>query len=594
MDPAVSTASTTDSSSARPRNRRLKPSINENGSHRGSEDEAAIHASSVYSSPLQSRTASPMPRSATSSSTRRPNGDVVAARTSSNGLVEQWHASRRGRQPEPSLVSGLWGSSWSAIQGLASNVLRADAQPAGKPKGSLSDRQRRRNVTWDLGQNRWLSGASGPVQWGPKPLDKVAEDAIAAGTRASREALVRAKRRDGLLIANEEAVADATERFKRRVSDDRGPAPSPCPAPSTAREQEVEGDELVYLHHVQPEDTVAGLILRFHCQPAVFRKANRLWPNDPIQTRKTILLPVHACGVKGRPAPPPTRHDPESRPDMRDEQVMWGPAQASSSSPSPHEAGRGSEASSASMNLPELSEGADDPPWRHDSWVMIDGRAGAVEIVRMRRKTLGYFPPRRRKSRSSDVDGVSMSLDMPRASSVQSRGSKNRSHSTSYFAQHLHGPGGVGTLGAGIRSPGPGQDGLNRYLGPHLTGPRDSFESAGSNVSTGLENVGSAIEGWVKRVASRAATTLAENAGGIAGCRASMEGDLIELSDGLDPAGFDDGHGLSRRANLAADTTTRADYVSDADVERALRERFPMRGPPREHVGDEGMRKKGN
>ncbi|KAI9750449.1 MAG: hypothetical protein M1815_001778 [Lichina confinis] len=582
MNPAVSTTSTTDSSNARPRNRRLKPSIDDDGSNRNSGDEAVTHASSVYSSPLYSRTASPMPRSATSSSIRRANGDVGGARTSSNGLVEQWHASRRGQQPESSLVSGLWGSSWSAIQGLASNVLSADAQPTGKAKGSLSDRQRRRDATWDLGQNRWLSGASGPVQWGPKPVDKGGEDAIAAGTRASREALVRAKRRDGLLIANEEAVADATGRFT-----------SPSQAPSTAREQQVEDDELVYLHHVKPEDTVAGLILRFHCQPVVFRKANRLWPNDPIQTRKTILLPVHACGVKGRPVPPRTRQNPESQSDIKDEQGMWGPAQASSSSPSPYEAGRGSEASS-NINLPELDEGADDPPWRHESWVMIDGRAEPVEIVRMRRKTLGYFPPRRRKSRSSDVDSVSMSLDLPRASSVQSRGSKNRSRSTSYFAQHLHGPGGVGALGAGIRSPGPGQDGLNRYLGPHLTGPRDSFESAGSNVSTGLENVGSAIEGWVKRVASRAAATLAENAGGIAGCRASMEGDLIELSDGLDPGGSDDRHGLSRRANMAAETTTRADYAGDADIERALRERFPMRGPPREHVGDESMRKKGN
>jgi hypothetical protein len=33
----------------------------------------------------------------------------------------------------------------------------------------------------------------------------------------------------------------------------------------------------------------------------VFRKANGFWPNDNIQSRNTVLLPVDACSVKGRP-----------------------------------------------------------------------------------------------------------------------------------------------------------------------------------------------------------------------------------------------------------------------------------------------------
>lgn len=147
-------------------------------------------------------------------------------------------------------------------------------------------------------------------------------------------------------------------------------------------------------------------------------------------------------------------------------------------------------------------------------------------------------------------------------------------------------------LGAGTRSPGPAQDGLNKYLAPHLpnVAPRDSFESVGSSVSTaGLETVGSAIEGWMKRVASRAAAAIAENSGAaVTGCRASLEGDLIELEDGFEAGGGPD-DGSSRTVAAAAGSGI------DADMERALRERFPMRGrSAAETSSAESARKKGD
>ena len=129
-------------------------------------------------------------------------------------------------------------------------------------------------------------------------------------------------------------------------------------------------------------------------------------------------------------------------------------------------------------------------------------------------------------------------------------------------------------MDAGVRSPGPAQDGLNKYIAPHLpsVAPRESFEGAGDSVSVGLENVGIAIEGFVKKVATRA-VALAENA---SRHRRSEEGDLIELVDSVD--GSDDG--FSRDAEGSGRN----------DTERALTERFPMRGL----LQDEAKRKKGD
>lgn len=579
MNPSGSTS--TASSDVRPRQRRLRPSSGGTVARYGDGNDREPDAVFVspFSSPRPSRTASPVPRPQISGSKPPGRGATTLSRSPSNGLMDRWQAFRTGQQASSTLVSGLWGGSWSAIQGLASTVLNGDVDNEGRGRPNTGFRPYSQDASSEANQNRWFGGVTGPSKWGPEPAAHRPEDTIATGTRQYREALTWAKRRDDLLTVHEPALADTLGNFKRRVSDDRGVTSSSTfpvsPAPA-AHEQDLDGEELVYLHHVKPHDTVAGVVIQFHCQPAIFRKANRFWPNDPIQSRQTVVLPVHACSIKSRPAP---LMEEGSRRGIRSEEELPGQADIQQSSPQRPNGQRRRGSSTSSLDLPELQ---DDTPWQHDSWILIEGQPEPVEIVRMPRRILGYFPPRRRKSsRSSEVDDVSMSLDLPRSLAGQTNRNKSRSDSTaSFFAQHLHGPGGVGPLSAGTKNPGPSQDRLNRYLGPHLpkiTPPRDSFESVSSNVSGGLENVGSAIEGWVKRVATRAAAALAENSGGVVtGCRASGEGDLIELSDGLDNRGSEDGPGLPGRATSTA--TTAAGQGIDADMERALRERFPMRG----------------
>ncbi len=402
-----------------------------------------------------------------------------------------------------------------------------------------------------------------PTHWGPKGA---AASDVGIGSKESRDELVRAKRREDLLAANDHALADPLRRFKRRSSDDWTSSSAP-PAEQNDR------DALVYVHRVTSEDTLAGVMIKFNCQPAVFRKANRLWPNDSIQTRKTVVLPVEACAVKGKPIPEPQRSPDIAGGESAEENTptntnsTWGDFPTSARRTSDNTA-------TDTPSLSSTSEHHEDPPWKHDSWVEIEGHPSAVEIARLPRRALGYFPRGRRKSGAySDLDTPPPSLDIPRIPhSGSSPGRlKTRSSSGSYIGVHLHGPGGVGTLGRNVWGPGPEQDGLNKLFAAHLpnVAPRESFESTTSVSSSGLENVGGAIEGWVRKLASKAANVIEGPP-----VRGQTEGgDLIELSDA-----FEIGDDELRNAGNDDDRQAVGAASARQDQENLLRERFPPRG----------------
>ncbi|KAI4254598.1 MAG: hypothetical protein L6R42_007131 [Xanthoria sp. 1 TBL-2021] len=242
---------------------------------------------------------------------------------------------------------------------------------------------------------------------------------------------------------------------------------------------------------------------------------------------------------------------------------------------------------SISVTGPEGSE----PAWSHDSWVLIDGFIDAVEIARLPRRTIGFFPRSRRKSNSYSDDISSppgSSLDLPRLSyqatsnsnTSPRRNTKSRSSSKSNFPSlHLQGPGGVGTLGKDVHGPGPAPDGLNKLFAAHLpnVAPRESFESTRSNASsTGIENVGGAIENWVRKMANRAVASVQPPSA----TPGSRTGDVIELTNAFE-AGmeFDGGRGGDGGA----------DEGNLMEEERLmLQERFPPRG----RVFEESARKK--
>ncbi|KAF2275620.1 uncharacterized protein EI97DRAFT_419959 [Westerdykella ornata] len=590
--PSSQSTSTPTTSSLRPRARRLI-SI---------EDEYnPVEGSDTGSSTLGSRAASPIPRS-------HPSRPPTTSNAPSPGPKALRDTSAR--------LSGLWGNSWSALQGLATTVLGNEGETAPRdPSG------RRRRPLWDT-HRRTVSNAP-PKTWGPSASAAVS---IGAGTQEDRESMIRALKRKDLLSRSEQLATDSVGRIKRRNSDDRASSSAP---PGENEER----DALVYIHHVRPQDTLAGVAIKYSCDPATLRRANRMWPNDSIQTREVVVLPVDACGVKGRPVPGL---------DMHQEDLLLDSDMASSKKPTYDEAspdGLGSPLGPTTGNalIPSVSHSntETESPWKHDSWVLLPNDTKPTEIGRMPRRTLGFFPPARRKSLAySDASASRPSFDVPRSSTSTDRpnavSSPSQSVSNTRYASRtsstsdlrgrqrsgssgfmLHGPGGVGTLGKNVRSPGPAQDGLNKLLGPHLPNVAPppgqeyftpwapsllevdsgtSVQHSGSGSRTPLsgagldfQEIGGAIEGWVRKVGSQASKLLSEPSTPGRGRRSAIPvlgtvggdiGDLIELRDDAFEVDAQDSLARGRSPAAGSLTPTTQQYQSARpELNLALRDR---------------------
>ncbi|KAH9868894.1 hypothetical protein J1614_007969 [Plenodomus biglobosus] len=538
--------------------------------------------------------------SRTASRNASPAANSLAGATTASRLsvtanpLALFERSANSKSPNSPGLSGLLGNSWSAIQDIAATVL-AD------PRESSSTRRRK-----PTHGRRTSTSVPPPKQWGPAG----AGSHVGAGTHEEREAQVRAMKRRDLLTANEHLVPDSVGRIKRRNSDERMSSSAP-PGENEDR------DALVYIHHVRPQDTLAGLSIKYNCQQAVLRKSNRMWPNDSVQTKHTIVLPVDACGVKGRPVP-----GPEALPE---EDLLMGEYRSSSSS---EPATTSTAGLPNGWNMPKqkdiesesaMSSNPDsEPPWKHDSWVLLPNDKQPTQIGRMPRRALGFFPPARRKSVTySDASTPRASVDLPRSSTstnpltaspsqvsrprassnLSSVSTHSRQRSTSGKAWGLHGPGGVGTLGRNVRSPGPAQDSLNKkfaqYL-PNVAPPpgqeyftpwapslldaaagTSSQHAGGSGAVTPLngaeinfQEIGGAIEGWMRKVGTSAQKLLQEPGTPGQGKRSAVPvlgavggdlGDLIELRDDAFEIGDgEEDRGRSREDHVLAGMGQRA------------------------------------
>jgi len=406
-------------------------------------------------------------------------------RTSGGSLAPDTVGRSGRRNVSPSPAGGIWNTGWmsSALQQVASSVLGSvtgDEAPTAT-NGTIWGATRRRTVP--------------SAEWGPSQ-DTKKDGGIGTGSTTEREAKVREKKMRRILEGRDEEhrAIDTSGNYKRRTSSDEQ-------RPGSAQDEHA----LVYIHHIQPHDTFAGIVLRYNCPREIFRKSNGLW-SDSLGFRKTVVLPVDACAVKGRPCEAPSADSPgvdllAPTPGIED--------------PPPFSNGNTWPPNGTSAERPE----DDDKPWSHVRWVLIDSSPSSkpVEIARMPRKTLGYFPPRRRKSQAtlSSVSTPRGSLDVNRLSqtlsqssndpigsapSTPSRRTGNLGHRTSqigsigsigsYFPPAapsmrlrresvgeaadrlgwMKGPGGVGTLGKNVRMPGPARDGLNNWARKNLPG----------------------------------------------------------------------------------------------------------------------------
>lgn len=509
-------------------------------------------------SPYQSRGASPLPMSHPSRATESLNrGRQNGGRTSSGGF------NNGGRDPfnvtESSRAAvDFLDSSWSSLQTLASSVLGSDIA---RPASNVSSRTHSRKPSRADPYMRGTPNTSTPSAWGPSAPST---PEIGAGTKEDRQAYVQAKKREALLLADTGPSTGRNTRHKRRVSGETS---------QLAIDTEQDEEALVYIHHVQQTDTITSLTIKYGCQPAIFRKANGFWPSDSIQSRKTVLLPVDSCSVKGRPIRPTPDTDLLNNDSSED-------LNGSSIAPTPV-----SEKKGPILADTPSTEVEGDRVWKPESWVQIDNFPAPVEIGRVPRRALGFFPRTRRKSISySDVDSPSTSFQgtatTTASSSVTSFHDSQSSQSTVLPPSRPHagssestkpshpkpgarhqrqrsniqpvGPG-VGSLDRSTMAPGPAMDGLSKFLSQHIptlapppppttnpdSGVLESTSTAQSNATTSLDNIGGAFEGWFRKMTTRAKASFNELQQGTstpqANGRAPPSGsDLIELDDALE------------------------------------------------------------
>ncbi|KAK0643620.1 Arv1-like family-domain-containing protein [Cercophora newfieldiana] len=473
---------------ARPRNRRLVARATDAGSSR----------STPGHSPT--RGASPIPSARIGSVTGRNDATVEVARS-------------RGKSPAVArgLFDSSWAPSWASVQGFATSFLGGGETD--NREGSQAGRPRRQVSYGDISRKAGSWGPEPPSSRRPKLQD------VGTGSMAEREAALRAMRTASVLESHEgvNGGLDVTGNFKKRNSDE-------VPRDSSVQQQEV-GEHLVYIHQVQPSDTYAGIVLKYKCREDAFRKANGLWSRDGIQVRKWLALPVDACEVRGRPCQGPTDSGRVDLLATTPEETDPFGGQSSTNY------GDFFSATNGQSNHPPASSYDEDRPWTHVRWVSIDSCSHPVEIARVPRKALGYFPPRRKKSvhttstlstprGSLDIPSITLGSDpgvgtigspgsassrrpsllsnRPQLGQTSSSASTSRTHGGSIGAggsisggddllkpAWMRRPGGVGSLGRHVRAPGPERDYFNSWTKKHL--PSLTMESLPSMSVMGTE-----------------------------------------------------------------------------------------------------------
>jgi hypothetical protein len=469
---------------ARPRNRKATPSS------------AAIrNASTSRLSPGDS----PIPSRAGSVS---PLPSARIARTENGGRA---NPAPLNSNSNSAFSKGLL-DGWSSVQDFASSFLAGGESgynsESSRPGSRNGSKPRPISSMWkSLGGSNGAasSGRRAPDSWGPAPPTSSsrprAED-IAAGSLAEREAALKAMKTASVLESYDgvNGGLDVAGKYKRRNSDEDR---------SRSNSDPVVEEHLVYLHHVLPDDTYAGVVLRYRCQEQPFRKTNGLWSRDNIQVRKHLLIPVDACELKGRPCDPPNfynRKVDHLATTPQPESFIQSGAEDSQSSQPLHDDFFGPRGRK-SQSLPE-----EELPWTHVRWVKLDSCEHPVEIVRVSRNAMGYFPPRRKKSihtvstfstprqsleLSRNMTAVSSesALDSPghiapvrRQSTLSHRptigslgasDSAGRSRGSSVGQNEsipawMRRPGGVGSMSRSVHAPGPAKDSLNAWVNKRL------------------------------------------------------------------------------------------------------------------------------
>ncbi|KAG5932943.1 hypothetical protein E4U60_004862 [Claviceps pazoutovae] len=408
------------------------------------------------------------PGSSTESPRNTSSRSTDVSRFSEHTRHEADPNSRPGRHELAQFLGDSWLQRWTSVQAFASNIMSNSNKSLNDPS-TPEERSHLRRKNYRL------------ENWGPvPPSNSSLTHSIAAGSSAHRQAALRAAKTASVLESYEgvNGGLDVIGKHKRRKSDES--VPHACES----------AQQLVYVHEVQPNDTYAGIVLRYKCREDIFRKSNRLWSQDSVQTRKWLILPVDACEVKGRPIDPLNCETDSLDPapsKIEDHQSKNGASRNGTLSDSR------SSALMASTHCEQESE--DGMPWTHVRWVQMEAFSKPIQIVRVVQHSLGYFPPRRKRSvrtispntssrRSSGLSNFTLGLNdgsspcqfnsPSRQPSLPGRPSSSHDRVDSETADNrpswMRRPGGVGSMNRSVKEPGPDNDYLNLWAKKHLPG----------------------------------------------------------------------------------------------------------------------------
>lgn len=581
-------------STIRPRNRRLIST--EDGDARNQNPSGMFPA-------INSSSSMPPPKSSRSNITRtQTNNKPGTDYGGGNGSLGQF-------------LNESWTQSWASIHGFTSSLVTGDAVGKGGGLGSLSN-SRSSSRPSSRSRSRHAASGSPSKTWGPAPpSDRPGLDEVTTGSLLRRETALKAARTASVLESHDgvNGGLDITGKHKRRMSDD-----------IHAQHQPVADDYLVYVHQVQPNDTYAGIVLRYRCREDAFRQANGLWSRDSLQTRKWLTIPVDACEIRGRACDPPSSM-------KRETTDLLAPTPQAVEEKKGH--GIGSEDFFAHQaeefnNLENREE--EDRPWTHVRWVKMDSFQSPIEIGRVPRTAMGYFPPRRRKSQrtlstvstprqSMDFSGAvpgslegslprrlsNLSVKPPIPGTPMSSRSRGGSETEDARPAWMRRPGGVGSMGKSVRAPGPDRDYFNTWTKNYLPGlnidtlpsmsimgseqARFGFAKESSDIAessheegrdaaslnrqgTGLDKAAAAVETWLRGALAKAPSTPLLSGRGRTGGKTvgDGDGDLIELTD----TGSDDGRFLlDSTSSLLGSTSLGASSRSNGDGAGGMRGR---------------------
>lgn len=451
---------------------------------------------------------------------------------------------------ETTFMSGdFWKSSFSSLSALASAALGSDTTAMDKRSKNIARPiPTKGKHLRSSSRPRSTSRRNQPSEWGPKGF---ASDGSPALRLSSDNYKTPQERKREVLLAqsvsmNGDSILDSKGNFKRRGSDDFSGSTSPLDAMRSRQSSQMDlgSDALVYIHNVQPTDTLTGVSIRYGCDMAVLRRSNGLWPSDRIQMREVVLLPIDACTLKG------TRVEQLGNEGELEDESPSNKARRENSNTGIQSVGM-----EPDMEINSQRGQSSEPTWKHEYYIKADGFKSPIEVGRVPRQSLGFFPRARRKAPSTrpsedqarpvttshhkrydTLDYAVEECSSPSRTSIssssktspqESLGSEN-SFSNSLIRKGRHrrgstlflsGPGGVGTLESkGAAIPGPAEDQLNKFVKSHFPGlanppdedPTQAHPAPASQPGLALEDVGSKIESWVKKMATRAMSGIDE------------------------------------------------------------------------------------